>query len=187
MEGWAVVFVNGPLKGEVHIIASNKPKQLTIDGTWSMKPKEGELFAIHKTYSLGFGDYTGLAFFNGVFFPIWAGNSADGTLDMYSAKVVVVNQNPPSPAPGLGVDGVASGPVITATTVDLPIPDSTLGSSPAMITVVNQGSVRSLSGLDPNRVAASPVRMTTALNRPLVADRIRPSQELASRERPPWA
>jgi hypothetical protein len=57
---------------------------------------------------LGFGDYVhGNAFFNGVFFPVWADNSnsthdnADGTLskmDVYTAMVLISSTSPPPPS-----------------------------------------------------------------------------------------
>jgi hypothetical protein len=53
---------------------------------------------------LDYGDFTGLAFFNGVLSPIWADNSNStgdnpggklGTMDMYTARITVAANTPP--------------------------------------------------------------------------------------------
>jgi hypothetical protein len=55
-------------------------------------------------FKFNFGDYTGLDYYNGAFYPVWADNgnvtedNPDGTLkrlDLYTAKVTLVDKNAP--------------------------------------------------------------------------------------------
>jgi hypothetical protein len=116
-----VTLTSGALRGESHVIASNTANTLTVLNPWTDPTKVvGARYQIVPTYDFDFGDYTGLSFFNGAFFPIWADNSnstgdnpdgARGQLDIYTARVLVLN---PVPAAGAQAVPLASLPAALA-------------------------------------------------------------------------
>jgi hypothetical protein len=63
--------------GEIHKIIGNTATQLTLDPTdqWSVAPPTGTQYQIVPSYTFDYGEYTGLAFYNGTFYPVWPDNS----------------------------------------------------------------------------------------------------------------
>ncbi len=108
----------GGAAGEIGYLSSNTATQLTIDPGWTEGkiPALGETYEIqirigyddqmppqpiYSIYKFDFGEYIGLAFHDGVFYPIWADNSGNGglnpnyhgefsALDVYTARVQVL-------------------------------------------------------------------------------------------------
>ncbi|WP_428938046.1 hypothetical protein [Fontivita pretiosa] len=76
----------------------------------------------HEGTNIDFGDYTGLAFFDGSFYPAWADNAttAGGKFDIYTCKITV--SSPSSPAPLRGRELEDSGIQFTGSAqAELPI------------------------------------------------------------------
>ncbi len=76
-------------------------------------PNVNELYRTLR-YNFDYGDYTGLAFQTGFFYPIWSDNSnstgnnvngANSALDLYTAAVLVIEIPDPPPGGGGGGNG----------------------------------------------------------------------------------
>jgi hypothetical protein len=110
---WAKNFkVVIPSTGEEHTIKASTATQLVLDPAdpFNVIPLIGTGYEIRdlsppgrgNTYNFDYGEYTGLAFYNGVFDPVWPGNSYDlqnpnalGILDLYTAAGTVTHTDAP--------------------------------------------------------------------------------------------
>jgi hypothetical protein len=97
------VFI--PSTGESHPITASTATQLSIaPQTWTTPPAAGAAYQIllisppNTVYMSDYGDYTGVAFYGGVFYPVWVDNSnstndnpngTSGWLDLYTARLTV--------------------------------------------------------------------------------------------------
>lgn len=108
------VDVYGDPGQETRIVTANEATQLTVDANWGTNPGPGRNYELRtqprptgmglppfpaRSYDFDFGEYTGLVFHDGWFFPIWADNSnstgdnINGLLrafDLYTDAVAVV-------------------------------------------------------------------------------------------------
>jgi hypothetical protein len=104
----------GGANEETRPIIQSTATVLTVNANWTNNPQVGETYQIlpitgrnpqgnpvsyGSIYSFDYGDYTGLAFHNGAFYPIWADNSnstndnpngANRALDLYTSQVLVL-------------------------------------------------------------------------------------------------
>ena len=104
--------------GQVRTITANTNTQLTVDRAWDVVPDETSYYKIEGGYTLGLGDYTGLAFHQNSFYPGWADNSGstldnpDGKLELYTVQVMVLENLPPprvaTSAPDAGTEPLVS-------------------------------------------------------------------------------
>lgn len=85
-------------------ITASTADTVTVDGWIGKPPPPGTKYEIQrdtgKIYDFDYGEYTGLAFHNGLFYAVWADNSnsttnnpelANATLDVYTAAVTVTH------------------------------------------------------------------------------------------------
>lgn len=98
---------NGTAPGSTNGISNDDAQffgAVSIDGgfTWgtNFQISNGTSNSARSPSPIDYGDYTGLAFLNGVFFPVWADNSnstgdnPNGTLnalDVYTARIALIN------------------------------------------------------------------------------------------------
>ena len=140
------VWTNGQWKGAVitlfdakgdviaeAIIDTNKGDTIEIQGKWVFRgdpqPIKGLTYQINGVFD--FGDYTGLAFYNNAFYPVWADNSNSTRnnpsvggvkpLDIYTARVTVAVVNGAlnvQPDTITASEGQGNGPITVATFTD---------------------------------------------------------------------
>jgi hypothetical protein len=94
-----------PGLGMTQWITSNTATAITVSPGWTVPPVNVGPFQINPLYAFDYGDYTGVAFFNGKFLPVWSDNSNStgdnpdqtprGWLDLYTAAVTVTHPNAP--------------------------------------------------------------------------------------------
>jgi hypothetical protein len=125
-----------PSTNESHPIIANTATQLTIDGTWQVIPAAGTAYQIRSILpntprdinKFDYGDYTGLAFYNGYFYPVWPDNSDSSNdnpnglsppsstelLDLYTDIVRVTHGAAPNALQLASVDTTTTGGNSTA-------------------------------------------------------------------------